>query len=116
MSQIPDTSIAADVRAYLTARARVEKQITRLVQARGFAVGVEIDSGQSYSRLLTHQIHLSYGRRVRIMAVDHETFMNEELFETLVLHQVKAAIGELAWSPDGSRGRLGQEDTKPVRA
>jgi len=47
------------------------------------------------------------------MAIDHETFMNEELFETLVLHQVKAAIDELAWSPDGSRGASDRRTASP---
>ena len=102
MSKITDSPIARDGPAYLTARTRVEKQITRLVQARGIAVGVEVDHGQPSSRLLTHQIHLSYGRRVRIMAVDHEAFMDEEFFRALVLHRVEAAIDELA-SSQGER-------------
>ena len=38
------------------------------------------------------------GASWRIVAVDHETFMIEEFFSTLVLHQLQAAIEELAMS------------------
>ena len=39
---------------------------------------------------------------MRVIAVDHDTFMNAEFFKTLVLHQVQAVIAELAWSQDTS--------------
>jgi hypothetical protein len=32
----------------------------------------------------------------RVVQVDHDTFMNEELFQTLALHRIEAAIDELA--------------------
>jgi hypothetical protein len=45
-----------------------------------------------------HQILLTYCRSRRLVPVDHETFMDEEFFRTLVPHQIQAAIEELALS------------------
>jgi hypothetical protein len=86
--------------AYLVARERVENQIIQLAKARGIMVRVEVDSDLAYSEgvAYTHQIQLTYGRSRRVVAVDHETFMDEEFFRTLVLHQVQASIAELAAS------------------
>jgi hypothetical protein len=47
----------------------------------------------------THQIVLTYGRATRAVTVDHETFMDEEFFKTLVLHQMEAAIEQVASAP-----------------
>jgi hypothetical protein len=84
--------------AYVAARSRVENHIVQLAQARGIRVSVEVDPGRSPIEVVTdtHQIQLTYGRRRRIMAVDHETFMDDEFFRTLVLHQLQAAVDELA--------------------
>ena len=83
--------------AYITARARIENHIAQLAEARGMAVSVDVDSTRASSGLVVaHQIQLSYGRSRRVVAVDHETFMDEEFFRALVLHQLQAAIGELA--------------------
>ena len=83
--------------AYLAAGARVENQILQLAKARGISVRVEVDAGPA-SSAEGHQIQLRYGRSTRVVAVDHEAFMNEEFFRTLVLHQLQAAIEELAAS------------------
>jgi hypothetical protein len=63
-------------------------------------VSVEVDPGRSPAEVVTdtHQIQLTYGRRRRTMAVDHETFMDDEFFRTLVLHQLQAAVDDLAAS------------------
>jgi hypothetical protein len=84
--------------AYLASCARVERQIARLAQARGIALTVEIDPGRaSYAALSgSHQIELAYAHRKWIVAVDHDTFMDDEFFKTLVLHHLPAAIHDLA--------------------
>jgi hypothetical protein len=89
-----------DSHAYLDACSRVMGHIVPLVEARGVTVAVDIDPGRASSEVVTtsHQIQLRYGRAVRIVAVDHETFMDPEFFQTLVLHQLEAAINELAAS------------------
>jgi hypothetical protein len=57
-------------------------------------VSVEVGSGPASAKV--HQIQLSYGASLRVVAIDQETFMAEEFFGTLVLHQVHAAIEGLA--------------------
>ncbi len=97
MSKVPEASPAdRNGYAYLAARARVENQILQLAKARGISVRVEVDPDTASSE--GHRIHLSYGRSTRVVAVDHETFMDEEFFRTLVLHQLQAAIEDLAAS------------------
>jgi alpha-glucuronidase len=78
---------------YLAARARVENQIIQLAKLRRISVSVEVVSGPE-----GYQIQLRRGRSTGVVAVDHETFMNEEFFRTLVLHQLQAAIEKLATS------------------
>ena len=82
--------------AYIAARTRVESHIAQLAEARRIQVIVDVDPGRGSSEVVSHQLQLTYGRSTRIMAVDHETFMDEEFFRTLVLHQLEAAIDELA--------------------
>ena len=67
-------------------------------------MSVEVDPGRPPSQpsIDTHKIHLTYRGVTCVVAVDHDTFMNAEFFRTLVLHQVKAVIAELAWSQDTS--------------
>jgi hypothetical protein len=86
--------------AYLAACDRALDQTVRLVYARGIAATVDIDPGRAPSEPVTdsHQIRLTYRGKTRAVPVDHETFMDEEFFRTLVLHQLKAAIDELAAS------------------
>jgi hypothetical protein len=81
---------------YLAARARVEAQIAQLAKTRGISVHAEIDPGPAFSSAGGHQIQLTYGRSRRVVTVDHETFVDEEFFRTLVLHQLQATIEELA--------------------
>jgi hypothetical protein len=71
-----------------------------LVDARKILASVDIDPGRTPSEVVadTHRIQLTYGRAKRVVAIDHETFMDEEFFRTLVLHQLEAAIDELATS------------------
>ena len=59
---------------------------------------MEVDPGRAPAAVVAHQIRLTYGLRTRLVSVDHETFMDEEFFRTLVLHQLQAAIEELAMS------------------
>src|SRR4029450_5432069 len=80
---------------YLVACSRVMTDVMGLVRARGLLIGVEIDRGRMPDALV-HQIELTYGRRTRLMSVDHDTFMDAEFFRTLVLHQLAARIDELA--------------------
>jgi hypothetical protein len=84
--------------AYLASCTRVENQIARLARARGIALTVEIDPGRaSYAALSgSHQIQLKYAHHQWIVAVDHDTFMDDEFFKTLVLHHLPAAIDNLA--------------------
>ena len=87
--------------AYIIACGRVMTDVMGLVRARGILIGVDIDpglrqSGTGRSEPTVHQIELTYGRRTRLVSVDHETFMDEEFFRTLILHQVESAIDELA--------------------
>jgi hypothetical protein len=86
--------------AYLAACDRVIEATVRLVHARGIAVSVDIDPDRASSAVVatTHQILLTYERSRRVVPVDHETFMDEEFFRTLVLHQLQAVIEELALS------------------
>ena len=60
-------------------------------------MSLDIDPGRAPFEVITdtHQIQLTYGRSARIVQVDHETFMDEEFFRTLVLHQLQAAFEEL---------------------
>ena len=83
---------------YLAACSRAMQHAVRLVDARGAAVNVDIDPVNASPYLATHHIQLTYGRATRTIAVDHETFMNDEFFRTLVLHQIEAAIDDLAAS------------------
>ena len=76
----------------------VENQITQLVQARGVLVGVEIDRVRTTSDAVIDLIRLTHGRHTRLVAVDDETFMDEEFFRTLILHQLRAAIEDLVAS------------------
>jgi len=89
--------------AYRIACDRVMSHVIRLVQAKGVPVGVDIDpglrqlgTGRMRSDPDVHHIELTYGRRTRLVSVDHDTFMEAEFFRTLVLHQIEAAINELA--------------------
>jgi hypothetical protein len=82
--------------AYLAARARIENHVAKLAQARRISVSVEVDPGRASSGLVAHQIQLTYGRSTRVMAVDHETFMHEEFFRTLVLQRLQDELEELA--------------------
>ena len=86
--------------AYIVACSRVMTDVMGLVRARGILIGVDIDPGLRQlggrSDPVVHQIELTYGGRTRLVPVDHETFMNAEFFKTLVLHQIEAAINELA--------------------
>jgi hypothetical protein len=82
--------------AYIAARERAEHLIAELAEARRIEVLVEVDPGRACSEVVVHQIQLTYGRRTRVVTVDHETFMDEEFFRTLVLHQLRAVVGELA--------------------
>ena len=82
--------------AYIAARVRVESHIAQLAQARGIELIVNTDPGGVSTELVAHQIRLTYGRSTRIMAVDHDTFMDEEFFRTLVLYQLEAVVNELA--------------------
>ena len=93
---------------YTIAYGRVMTVVMKLVNARKVAMRVDIDPGciASQGLLDTHQIQLTCGRYRQTIPVDHETFMDEEFFRTLVLHQVEAVIEELA-TPD--RQRSGEE-------
>ena len=89
--------------AYRVACERVMSHVIPLVQARGVPVGVDIypglrqsGAGRMRSDPVVHQIELTYGRRTRLVSVEHNTFMEAEFFRTLVLHQIAAAIDELA--------------------
>jgi len=84
---------------YLSARERVEHDIAQLAQARRISVIVDIDPGGASPQATVHQIRLAYGRRTRIVTVDHETFMDDEFFRTLVVHQLRAAIDDIASPP-----------------
>ena len=81
--------------AYVAALARIEDQILKLTKVPGISVSVEVDDPTPPE---VHQIQLTCGRSRRVVPVDHETFMSEELFRTLVLHQLQTAIEELAAS------------------
>ena len=84
---------------YLVACSRVMTDVMGLVRARGILIGVDIDRDRVPDPVV-HQIELTYGRRTRLISVDHDTFMNAEFFRTLVLHQLEAAIDELAWTQE----------------
>ena len=90
--------------AYLMARGRVMTDVMGLVRARGILVGVDIDPGRRPSQPVVHQIELTYGRRTRLVPVDHDTFMEAEFFRTLILHQIEKAIDELASGQEKSSG------------
>jgi hypothetical protein len=88
--------------AYIAARARVEHHVARLADARRIEVIVEVDPGRASSGLIAHQIQFTYGSRKRVVGVDHDTFMDEKFFRTLVLHQVEAVIEDLASGADAT--------------
>jgi hypothetical protein len=88
-----------DQDAYLVACARVKGQIFQLGEARGITVRVEVDSGSASSQ--GYQIQITCGRRTHTIAVDHETFVDEEFFGTLVLHQIAAVIDKLSDPTEG---------------
>ena len=88
---------------YLVACSRVMTDVMGLVRARGILIGVDIDRGRMPEPVV-HQIELTYGRRTRLISVDHDTFMDAEFFRTLVLHQLEAAIDEMASSQEKSSG------------
>ena len=109
MSKVSDTRSDAprlNGHAYFAACERVLKTVLRLVHARGVEMSVDVDPGHAPSQAIidTHRIQLTYGRSTRTIEVDHDTFMSPEFFKTLVLHQVQAAIADLAWSQDESSG------------
>ena len=88
-----------DQDAYLVAHARVKSQILQLGEARGITVSVEVDSGSASSQ--GYQIQVRCGRRTDTIAVDHETFVDEEFFGTLVLHQIAAVMDKLSDPAEG---------------
>jgi len=88
-----------DQDAYLVAHARVKSQILQLGEARGITVSVEVDSGSASSQ--GYQIQVRCGRRTHTIAVDHETFVDEEFFGTLVLHQIAAVMDKLSEPAEG---------------
>jgi hypothetical protein len=94
----PSGAAEKNTHAYLVSCARVEKQIGRLARARGIALTVAIDPGRApYAALSgSHKIELKYAQRRWIVAVDHDTFMDDEVFKTLVLDHLPAAIDNLA--------------------
>jgi len=83
---------------YMAACDRVLHHVVELVHARGIEVSLDLDPGRAPFEVITdtHQIQLTCGRSVRIVSVEHETFMDPEFFRTLVLHQLEKAINELA--------------------
>jgi hypothetical protein len=83
---------------YLIACGRVLTLVMKLVHAHGVAMRVDIDPSRITPQALLdiHHIQIICGRAKRIMAVDHETFMDGEFFRTLVLHQAETIIEELA--------------------
>ena len=114
MSKVSDTRYGAprlNGHAYFAACERVLKSVVRLVDARGLAMSVDVDPGRAPSQAIidTHHIQLTYGHSTRVIEVDHDTFMSPEFFKTLVLHQIQAAISELAWSQDESSGGSDKE-------
>ena len=84
--------------AYFAACSRVLGEVIHLVQARGVGVSIDVDPHQVASEELvtSHKVELTYKRSTRIVEIDHEAFMDEEFFRTLVLHQLEKAIDELA--------------------
>jgi hypothetical protein len=70
--------------------------LTGVVRSQGLAVWIDIDPGPFRAIKGPHKIRITYGRAKRVLSVDHETFMSAEGLRVLVLHQVKAAIEELA--------------------
>jgi hypothetical protein len=108
------TSPGDDPVAYLAACSRVMQHAVRLVEAQGLAASVDIDPGRAPSEAVanTHEVHVAYGRHKRVVSVDHDTFMDDEFFRTLVLHQLKAAIDDLAeadWKEKGPPRRVSRE-------
>ena len=95
---------------YLVACDRVMTDVMGVVRARGVLIGVNIDPGRA--PLDFHQIQLTYGRRTRLVPVDHDIFMNAEFFRTLVLHQIESAIDELASSKGASESSRACADRK----
>jgi hypothetical protein len=95
---------------YIVACSRIMTDVMGLVRARGVLIGVDIDPGRA--PLDFHQIQLTYGRRTRLVAVDHDVFMNAEFFRTLVLHQIESAIYELASSKGESESSSACTDLK----
>jgi len=86
-----------------------------LIRARGILIGVDIDRGSTPDPVV-HQIELTYGRRTRLISVDHDTFMDAEFFRTLVLHQLEAAIDELASGREKNSGSsVGSEGSSSGR-
>ena len=88
--------------AYIAACARVEHEIARLAKARRIEVMVEVDPGRACSGLIAHQIQFTYGNRKRVVGVDHDMFMDEEFFRTLVVHRVDAVVEDLALEAFGT--------------
>ena len=99
-SNPPRAAPKVNSHAYLAARARVITRVGRLALAHGIALSVDIDPERAPFEVVadTHLIQLTYGRNTRVVTVDHDTFINEEFFRTLVLHQLETAIAELAAS------------------
>jgi hypothetical protein len=93
-------SLKVNGHAYLAACDRALDQTVRLVYARGIAAAVDIDPGRAPSTSTTdpHEIRITYGGNTRAVTVDHDTFMDDEFFRTLVLHQLEAVVEELAAS------------------
>jgi hypothetical protein len=61
-------------------------------------MSLDIDPGRAPFEPITdtHQIQLICRGKTRVVTVDHDTFMDPEFFRTLVVHQIEAAIDELA--------------------
>ena len=85
---------------YMAACDRVLHHVVALVHARGIEMGLDVDPGRAPFEVITetHSIHLTYRGVTCVVSVDHATFMDEEFFRTLVLHQLEAAIDKLAAS------------------
>jgi len=83
---------------YIAACDRVRYHVVEFAHARGIEASLDINPGRAPFEVVTraHRIQLTCGCSSRTVSVDHQTFMDAELFRTLVLHQLEAAIEELA--------------------
>ena len=83
---------------YLAACDRVLRHVDELAHARGIKTRLDIDPDREVIINGFHQLQLTCGRFRRVVSIDHEVFMDEEFFRTLVLHQIEAAMNDLAAS------------------